>query len=95
MSIYVSRSAAVAARSFDSEIIVMSARDSTLFTLNESAAEIWRAADGKTPLDQIVRERICSQFEVVHADAYADAEALCRDLAAHGILSVSVEPIDG
>ncbi len=92
MSVYIARSAAVAARSFDNEMIVMSTRDSALFTLNETAAEVWRAADGRTPLEEIVRDRICSQFEAEYAEAYADAEALCRDLAARGILLLSSEP---
>lgn len=94
MSIYVARSSAVAARPFDGEMIVMSALDSTLFTLNEVAAEIWRAADGRLPLDQIVRERICVAFDVEESQAYADAEALCRGLSSRGILSISDRPID-
>jgi hypothetical protein len=34
--------------------MVMSVVDSTFFTLNEVASTIWRAADGTTPLDEIV-----------------------------------------
>ena len=35
-------------------MMVMSAVDSTFFTLNEVASTIWRAADGRTPLSEIV-----------------------------------------
>jgi hypothetical protein len=94
MSIYVTRSSSVASRSFDGEMIVMSTRDSNLFTLNEAAAEIWKAADGRTPLERIVRDRICSIFEVELDQAFADAESLCRDLAANGILSISDAPLE-
>jgi hypothetical protein len=94
MSLYVTRSSAVAARSFDGEMIIMSTRNSNLLTLNEVAAEIWKAADGRTPLDQIVRERICTAFEVEIDQACADAETLCRDLAAQGILSLSDAPVE-
>jgi hypothetical protein len=94
MSIYVTRSSSVAARSFDGEMIIMSTRDSNLFTLNETAAEIWKAADGRTPLEQIVRERICTAFEVEVGQACADAETLCRELSANGILTISDAPIE-
>ena len=93
MSLFIARSTAVAARSLDDETIVMSTRDSTLFTLNEIAGEIWQAADGQTPLADIVRDRICTKFDVDPDAAYADAEGLCRQLAGHGILVVSEEPI--
>ncbi|MGD0497243.1 MAG: PqqD family protein [Bryobacteraceae bacterium] len=93
MSLYIARSSAVAARSLDNEMIVMSARDSTLFTLNEVAREIWQAADGRTPLADIVRDLVCSKFEAEPGAAYADAEAFCRGLAEHGVLLISDQPI--
>ena len=62
--VYISRSAAVAVRELAGEIIIMSAVDSTLFSLNESASVIWQAADGRTPLSEIVELRICSEFDV-------------------------------
>jgi hypothetical protein len=95
MSLYIARSAAVAARSLDDELIVMSARDSTLFTLNEVAREIWQAADGVTPLSDIVRERVQSKFETDIETACADAEAFCRELSKHGVLTISEQPIEG
>jgi len=91
--IYVARSSAVAARALDKEMVVMSMRDPTLFTLNEVAAEIWQAADGRTPLSSIVRDNICVKFETEPDIAYADAEALCRQLSERGILLLSDQPI--
>ena len=92
-SLYVARHPRVAARSLDGEMMVMSGRDSTLFTLNKTATILWQAADGATPLEQIVQQKICAEFEVEPAEALRDAETLARDLAQHGILQISEEPI--
>ena len=43
---YVARSKQLAARRLGAETMIMSGRDSTLFTLNEVATVIWEAADG-------------------------------------------------
>jgi hypothetical protein len=91
--LYVARSMGVAARSLDGEMMIMSGRDSTLFTLNRTATLIWQAADGVTPLNEIVEGKICSEFEVDADDALRDAEGMARELATHGILEVSEEPI--
>ena len=90
---YVARSLEIAARKFDGEMIIMSARDSTIFTLSEVATIIWEAADGSTPLDEIVATRISSQFEVAPEVALEDAEQLVQELASHGILMISDQPI--
>lgn len=91
--IYVARNPRVAARSLDGEMMIMSGRDSTLFTLNKTATILWQAADGATPLDEIVKLRICAEFEVEPAEALQDAETLARELATHEILEISEEPI--
>jgi hypothetical protein len=75
------------------EMIVMSAETSTLFNLNEQATVIWNAADGVTPLREIVEQRICNEFDVTPKIAYQDAEEFVNELAAHGILLLSDEPI--
>ena len=87
------RNPRVAARSLDGEMMIMSGRDSTLFTLNKTATILWQAADGATPLDEIVERRICPEFEVEPAEALHDAETLARELASHEILQISEEPI--
>lgn len=91
--LYVARDPRVAARSLDGEMMIMSGRDSTLFTLNKTATILWQAADGTTPLDEIVDRKICADFEVERSVALQDAEALARDLAAHHILQLSDHPI--
>ena len=74
-------------------MMIMSAKDSTLFTLNPVGTVIWQSADGKTPLAEIVEQKICAEFEVEAAEAMKDAENFVNDLANHGILLVSEEPI--
>jgi hypothetical protein len=75
------------------EMVVMSMKDSTLFTLNPVATAIWLAADGAMPLEEIVKTKVCSEFDVDLSVAYADAEALTDQLAGHGILLVSDKPL--
>lgn len=90
---YVARSTAIAARALGDELMVMSATSSTLFTLNETAMAIWEAADGATPLEEIVSARICGRFNVDRDVAMKDAEEVVTELAGHGLLLVSAEPI--
>jgi hypothetical protein len=91
---YIARSSAIAARMLGGEMMVMSAMDSTFFTLNEVATAIWQAADGHTPLSQIVANRICEEFDVEPAVAELDAEQFVEELSHHGILLVSERPIE-
>jgi hypothetical protein len=90
---YVARSPRIAARKLGEETLVMAAQGSTLFTLNPTATILWQAADGVTALDVIVERHICSEFEVEPEDAMRDAEALAQELAGHGILLISEQPI--
>jgi hypothetical protein len=92
--VYIARVKEVAARSIGGEMMIMFARDSTLFDLNETATAIWQAADGVTPLAEIVQRSLCAQFEVDPAAALRDAEELVEGLAKHGILKVSNLPIE-
>lgn len=92
-TLYLARNPKVAARSIDGEMMIMSGRDSTLFTLNKTATILWQSADGSTPLDEIVETKICNEFDVEPEIALADAETLARDLAKHDILQVSESPI--
>jgi Coenzyme PQQ synthesis protein D (PqqD) len=75
------------------EMMIMSAVDSTFFTLNEVATSIWQAADGCTPLAEIVSSKICSEFDVDPDQAGRDVEQFVSDLSQHGILLVSEQPI--
>jgi hypothetical protein len=90
---YVARNTAVAARKLGEEMVIMSAADSTLFSLNEVGTAIWLAADGNTPLSEIVQERICVEFDVPPDQAYIDALQFVEELARHGILNLCDRPI--
>src|SRR6202140_5724602 len=90
---YVSRSTAIAARVVGDETMVMSATTSTLFTLDEVATVIWEAADGATPLDEIVTNKVCAQYDIAPEVAMKDAEVLVENLAQHGILLLSDQPL--
>jgi hypothetical protein len=90
---YIARSNKIAARMLGGEMMVMSAVDSTFFTLNEVATVIWSAADGQTPLAEIVVRKLCPEFEVDPAIAQRDAEEFVNELSQHGILIVSDQPI--
>ena len=90
---YIARSSAVAARRLGSEMIIMSAADSTLFSLNETAAVIWQAADGRTRLSEIVERHVCEEFDVTPEQAFRDAAELAEQLATHGIVHLSDTPL--
>jgi hypothetical protein len=91
--LYVARSPRIAARKLGEEMLIMSGHGSTLFTLNPTATILWQAADGATPLDEIVERQICPEFQVQPEEAIRDAKALAEDLAKHGILLLSEQPI--
>jgi hypothetical protein len=90
---YVARSTKVAARMVGDEMMIMSGRDSTLFALNPTAAVLWEAADGVTPLEDIVERHICAKFDVEPATALRDAREVVDQLAGHGLLTVSETPM--
>ena len=90
---YIARSTNIAARVLGGEMMVMSAIDSTFFTLNEVATAIWQAADGRTPLSEIIQNRVCCEFDVEPEVAQADAEQFVEELSKHGVLLVSDSPI--
>jgi hypothetical protein len=91
--LYVARSPRIACRKLGEEMLVMSAQGSTLFTLNPTATILWQAADGVTALDALVERHICPEFEVEAGEAIRDAQTLARELAGHGILLLSDEPM--
>ena len=90
---YIARSSAIAARLLGGEMMVMSTADSTFFTLNEVATAIWQAADGRTPLSEIVAGKICQEFEVDREHAQRDADRFVDELSQHGILLISDRPL--
>lgn len=91
---YLAKSPAIAARILGGEMMIMATSDSTFFTLNEVATVIWQAADGQTSLADIVKEKICSEFDVDSVQAERDAQQFVEELARHGILVVSDHPTE-
>lgn len=83
----------VAARELDGEMMVMSSVDSTLFTLNEIGTAIWKAADGVTRLSEVIEQKVCAMYEIAPEIAAADVEQFVQDLANHGVLLISDNPI--
>jgi len=90
---YVSRATNIAARMIDGEMMIMSGADSSLYSLNETASILWQAADGVTPLAQIVERHICADYAVDPATALRDAEELSEELARQGIFQISDAPL--
>jgi hypothetical protein len=90
---YIARSSAIAARMLGGEMMVMSAADSTFFTLNEVASTIWQAADGRTPLSEIVAGKVCREFDVDRERAQRGADRFVDELSQYGILMVSDQPL--
>ena len=91
--LFLLRSDNVAARRIGDELMIMFAQDSSLFSLNETAAILWNAADGSTPLADIVAREICPRFDIDAATALNDAREVAEGLAKHGILRLSARPI--
>lgn len=92
---YVARHPMTASRELGGEMIVLSAGDSRLFTLNGVGATIWKAADGVTTLEAIVAGAVCAEFDVEPSVAQVDAEAFVAEMVAHGVMISAEAPIDG
>jgi hypothetical protein len=91
--LFIAREARLAARRVAGEMVILSADDSSLYVLNELGTLLWEAADGRTPLRQIVDRVVCAEFEVDAATGLQDAESFLQQLAGYGILRVSSTPI--
>ena len=91
--IYIKPSRDIAARMMADEMVIMSVKDSKVFSLNPTASRIWSAADGATPLREIVARTLVSEFEVDADTAYRDAVELVEELAQEGILLLADHPI--
>lgn len=89
---FIARGPALAYRMLGGETIIMSAGDSTLFSLDEVASFIWQRADGRTPLSSIVAG-ICDEYDVAPETARRDAEELVTGLATRGLLVISESAI--
>jgi hypothetical protein len=90
---YAARSSKVAYRELDGKMVIMSALDSTLYSLDDVATAIWKALDGITPLGEIIERKLCADYDVAPEIAAPDVESFLEELAGRGILLLSDEPI--
>ncbi len=90
---YIAQGPDIACSTLGDDTIIMSTLDSTIFVLNSVGTAIWQGADGATPLSRIVQEKVCAEFDVAGDEAMADAQEFVDELARHGILSVSSQPV--
>lgn len=93
MIAYVARSSKLASRVIEGETIILSPKNSQLYSLNTMATVIWRAADGRSTLEEIVKNQICPDYDVDFDTAMNDASELIHDLAAQGLFVISDQPI--
>ena len=91
---FIRRSRRTAARRIGDETMVLAVVNSTLFSLNETASLLWEAADGITPLREIVIRTIVANFEIDAETAYRDAFELTTELSHRGILETAESPFD-
>jgi hypothetical protein len=89
---YIAQGLAIGLPQLGGEVIIMSIAPSTALLLNETAAIIWLAADGKTRLRDIVECAVLEEFEVDREAALRDAENLVMELAGHGVLRIAAQP---
>jgi Coenzyme PQQ synthesis protein D (PqqD) len=74
-------------------MVIMSAMDSTLYSLDDVATAIWKALDGAIPLHEVIERKLYAEFDVSPKIAAPDVERFVEQLSAHGILVVSDQPI--
>jgi hypothetical protein len=74
-------------------MVIMCPRTSKLFVLNAVGTAIWNALEGGTPLAEIVQNQVCTQFDVDFETAISHAAGFVRQLAEHGILLTSEQPL--
>ncbi len=79
-------------RFLDGEAVVVSLKDSTFFTLNEIASFIWRYADGKSTVKDIV-QRIHREFHVDYPAAEKDCLEFIEELKEKDMLLLSKAPL--
>jgi Coenzyme PQQ synthesis protein D (PqqD) len=91
---YVARSSKLASRVLQGETIILSPKNSQLYSLNAIATLIWQEADGKSTLSEIVERRVCPEYEVDFETACKDANELVADLAGQGLFITSDRPIE-
>jgi len=62
-----------------------------VYTLNESATEIWQRIDGQTSVERIVNA-FCSLYEVSPSEAERDVAEFLSALSSAGLIRVQEDP---
>jgi hypothetical protein len=83
----------LAARKVAGEVVILRADDSSLYVLNGVGTAVWDAADGHTPVDALVRDVICRDFDVDVDIALRDVSEFIAALTAQGVLRTSDRPM--
>ena len=91
--LFFTRAGKLAARKVAGEVVILRADDSSLYVLNPVASAVWEAADGRTPLEAVVRDVICREFDVDSETALRDASELIVSLTEQGLLRTSDRPL--
>lgn len=87
-SVTVKRGDRLAARKVGTEMVILSADDSSLFVLNEVGTAIWEAADGHATLD-VIAGGLCREFDVDTETALRDVTDFVTALVEAGVLWTS------
>jgi hypothetical protein len=87
--IRITRGERLAARRVGDELVILSADDSSLYVLNELGSLLWEAADGQTPLREIVETVVCPEFDIDADTALADALDFLKQLEGFGVVALT------
>ena len=90
---YPMRSDATAYRIIDGVALVVGATEGKLLTLNDVGTFIWKQADGKLALVEIV-EKLCQDFDVDYPRAMQDVEIFVKELENKSMLVLSDCPMN-
>jgi hypothetical protein len=83
------RNPQLAWREIDGEIVIISPEDSQVHELNETAALVWKSANGARTLEEIVAH-ITAEYDVTHESATQDVAELVAQLREKQLLTVAI-----
>jgi coenzyme PQQ biosynthesis protein PqqD len=89
MTICPQRNPQLAWREIDGEIVIISPEDSQVHELNETAALVWKRADGAQTVEEIAAG-MAAEFEVSCESAQKDVAEFIAQLAEKQLLKVAV-----
>jgi hypothetical protein len=84
------RNPQLAWREIDGEIVIISPEDSQVHELNETAALVWKRADGEQTMEEIAAGMV-AEFDVSHESARKDVAELIAQLAEKQLVTATIE----